>query len=296
MVREHIRNREQEDLRLDQPGCGDNPATYRVPQPCGLRWGPQPSALNGSHRKAPALLMEYLLQLLKVMPPPTLRKLNYLRAMGWRHALFRARSLFSPPASRFACQVDKLRGTGLEIGGPSDIFRAGSVLPAYAVARRIDNVTFSRKTRWEGVVEPEANFIFDASKPPGTQYLLEARGLWPLASESYDFVLSSHMLEHTANPIGALREWSRVLKAGGKPLLVLPHRDGSFDHRRPVTSITHWLDGYANARGENDMTHFAEILALHDLRRDPLQTSTALLQTASDLYRLSPFRSDHHAI
>jgi ubiquinone/menaquinone biosynthesis C-methylase UbiE len=36
-----------------------------------------------------------------------------------------------------------------------------------------------------------------------------------LADSSQDFVIANHLLEHLPDPIGALKEWYRVLRAGG---------------------------------------------------------------------------------
>lgn len=41
----------------------------------------------------------------------------------------------------------------------------------------------------------------------------------------YDFVYSSHCLEHLDSPWMALRNWWRILKPGGYLILLLPHRD-----------------------------------------------------------------------
>jgi SAM-dependent methyltransferase len=92
-----------------------------------------------------------------------------------------------------------------------------------------------------------------------------------MAAGAYDFVASSHMLEHSANPLAVLFEWKRVLKDGGRLLLVLPHRDATFDHRRPVTSLEHLVQDYNGQVEEGDQTHLGEILRLHDLCRDPAQ-------------------------
>ena len=46
-----------------------------------------------------------------------------------------------------------------------------------------------------------------------------------LDDESFDFVYSSHLLEHLPDPELSLKNWWRVLKPGGYLLLYLPHRD-----------------------------------------------------------------------
>lgn len=206
-----------------------------------------------------------------------LRKLIFLRAMGLRYAWFRTHEVFARPRIPFERHVNGFHGVGLEIGGPSATFTAGDLFPAYAYesAVGVDNVTFAAETRWEGNVTAGQTFVFHPRKAPGTQFVLEGGGLSSLPGASYDFVLSCHMLEHPANPLRALLEWKRLLKPGGNLLLVLPHRDGSFDHRRPVTSLAHLVDDFDSARGEDAPTHLPEMLALHGLRRDPMRASAA---------------------
>ncbi len=158
---------------------------------------------------------------------------------------------------------------GLEIGGPSDHFKRSGLLPVYTVADRIDNCNFSNDTTWEGSVTEGATFRFDKRRAPGDQYIAEATNLGNIMSASYDFILSSHTLEHIANPLQALLEWTRVLNEEGLLALVVPHRDGTFDHRRPVTSLAHLIQDFEQQITEGDLTHIEEILRLHDLAKDP---------------------------
>lgn len=158
---------------------------------------------------------------------------------------------------------------GLEIGGPSDLFARHGGFPVYAIAARIDNCNFSAQTVWAGAAPEGITFRYDAHHSPGRQYIVEATDLSPIPSAGYDFVLSAHTLEHVANPLRALKEWSRTMKDDGVVVLVLPHKEGTFDHRRPVSTLAHLVEDFERNTPESDVTHVPEILALHDLSRDP---------------------------
>lgn len=187
--------------------------------------------------------------------------------MSWFDRLFRRRR-------RAACLPLVLNGvrgkSGIEVGGPSPVFRRRKgLLPIYPEVGSLDNCNFASRTVWEGAVQEGETFVFDTRRPPGRQYVAEVSDLSPIPSGKYDFVLSSHVLEHSANSLKALRELLRILRDNGLLVLLLPHREGTFDHRRPVTSLAHLLADEAESKGEDDMTHFEEIMALHDLARDP---------------------------
>ena len=181
-----------------------------------------------------------------------------------------ARHIARPRVRCFGMGKRFLRGkVGLEIGGPSSIFARHGLFPIYPLISRLDNCNFSHATIWEGNLTAGPTFRYDKKHAPGHQYILEATALEPIKSESYDFVLSSHTLEHIANPLRALSEWKRVLKGNGILVLVVPHRDGTFDHRRPVTPLGHLIQDFEGDTTEDDLTHLPEILALHDLSLDP---------------------------
>lgn len=158
---------------------------------------------------------------------------------------------------------------GLEIGGPSSVFGKRGCIPVYPVATRIDNCNFGSHTVWEGDIAGGYSFVFDDGKAPGRQYVVEASNLQGIEDACYDFVLSSHCIEHLANPLQGLAEWLRVLKEDGLLILIIPHKDGTFDHRRPVTSLDHLIQDFDTHTDEADMTHLEEILNLHDLSKDP---------------------------
>lgn len=67
----------------------------------------------------------------------------------------------------------------------------------------------------------------------------------PLAGNSVDFVVHSHVWEHLPNPLRALEEWVRVVKPGGFIFAIVPKRDADpLDRARPSTSFTEWEEHY----------------------------------------------------
>lgn len=159
------------------------------------------------------------------------------------------------------------RKAGLEIGGPSDVFRKWPApLPLYDKVASLDNCDYSRSTAWS---QHEESFTFSPGKPPGKTICCEGSDLAVIADYRYDFVLSSHSLEHHANPIKALKEWQRVTRPRGGLILVLPDSSRTFDHRRKPTPVAHMVEDYLRNTQEDDMTHLAEILEAHDFSMDP---------------------------
>jgi SAM-dependent methyltransferase len=164
---------------------------------------------------------------------------------------------------------DLARGAkALEIGGPSGAFQRRRLLPIYSAVSSLDNVNYSQRTLWEANLADGGAYA-PAGERLGTQYIREAADLRDLAKNSYDLVISSHTLEHCANPLAVLREWARVCKPDGYLILVLPHRDGTFDRKRQVTALAHLRSDEAADVDETDTTHVEEASLLHDIRRDP---------------------------
>lgn len=194
----------------------------------------------------------------------------------------RVRSLLASRAKSFLTYKNQFIGkSGIEIGGPSQVFSRRGIFPVYPIVENLDNCNFCSTTVWEGAIKQGQTFQFDRNKSAGHQYFFEATAMGGLPSGAYDFVLSSHVLEHSANPILALSEWIRLLKDQGTLVLLLPHKDKTFDHRRPVTTMEHLIADFKAGMTEDDLTHMPEILALHDLSRDPEAGDSASFQARS---------------
>ena len=190
--------------------------------------------------------------------------------------------LLAKPARSFLTFKNQFVGKcGIEVGGPSQVFSRRGIFPVYSLVGKLDNCNFSGATIWEGAIREGNTYRFDPRKPAGQQYVVEASDMKGLPSNAYDFVLSSHMLEHTANPVLALSEWKRLLKPSGMLVLLLPDGRRTFDHRRPVTLLAHLIDDFKAGTGEDDLTHLPEILTLHDLERDPEAGDMAAFKSRS---------------
>lgn len=200
------------------------------------------------------------------IPIPRMQRVKQLGAVGVVEAI---RARVRPWRMRdHQAELTRFTGNGLEIGGPSAVFGTRGLLPVYDRIDALDNVNFSVTTLWEGQLKDGGPYVFDRRHRPGRQFIREATDLVGLPSARYDFVLSSHTLEHLANPLRALREWHRVLKADGILALVVPLGSETFDRLRPTTRFEHLISDLQRDVGEDDDTHLEEARKLHDGRRD----------------------------
>lgn len=193
------------------------------------------------------------------------------------------RRIFRPSVSdlkNYLSYVENKRG--LEVGGPSKVFGKHGLIPLYDYVGALDNCNFASETLWQRELKSGPHFVFSKCKPPGTQFVVETAELNAICGQDYDFVLSSHMIEHTANPLGALRSWFRCLRPGGALVLLVPDKEWTFDHRRRVTSLDHLKRDLEAGAGEDDLTHLPEILRLHDLERDPEAGDFAAFKARSE--------------
>ncbi len=200
------------------------------------------------------------------------------------------------PNREFCTLQKSLRGgRGIEIGGPSAVFRRWNLWPLYPVLKTLDIYNFAPETIWSASEPTRPTFGAIRGRIPHGQLLIgEAALMNDVESSAYQCLLASHVLEHIANPLKALKTWKRVIGPAGTLILVVPHRDGTFDHRRPVTSLDHIVDDFLKDVPETDNTHIHEILDLHDLTRDPgAGTREAFVTRAKNNIR---YRSLHHHV
>lgn len=103
------------------------------------------------------------------------------------------------------------------------------------------------------------HFAKYAGEPTNAQYYGSACDL-PYRDSSLSYVATSHVIEHVANPIAALKEWYRVLKHNGIVYMVVPDRRKTFDRPRGLTPIEHVFDDFAAAKTQSDGTHIDDFV------------------------------------
>lgn len=91
----------------------------------------------------------------------------------------------------------------------------------------------------------------------------------PFPDASLDYLCSSHVIEHLANPLGGLMEWLRVLKPGGFLYLIAPDKRYTFDAGREVTPPRHLLSDYVRATSSTERVagHIDEFTQQTDWRK-----------------------------
>jgi SAM-dependent methyltransferase len=98
-----------------------------------------------------------------------------------------------------------------------------------------------------------------AGEPTLADYYGDACEL-PFFDSSLQYVATSHVLEHVANPLAALSEWFRVLCHDGIIYMVIPDIGKTFDHTRPLTTPEHMLADFRNQTTQIDGTHIDELV------------------------------------
>jgi SAM-dependent methyltransferase len=143
-----------------------------------------------------------------------------------------------------------LHGVGIEIGA----FNHPFPLSPGAQVSYLDVITPQRAKELFPEIDPaglvQVDRIID----------LDGDGLGYLGDHALDFVIMSHVIEHLANPVRAIKEAFRVLAIGGRLMIVVPDRDFTFDRLRATTSFEHLWDDYVNGVTASSDAHYLDYL------------------------------------
>lgn len=75
----------------------------------------------------------------------------------------------------------------------------------------------------------------------------------PVSDESFDFVINSHVIEHIFDPIGALKEWHRIIKPGGYIFLIVPITEFVPFETRSTTLLAELIRRHEGTLGQDEV-------------------------------------------
>lgn len=105
-----------------------------------------------------------------------------------------------------------------------------------------------------------------------------------LADDSIDFLIASHVIEHTPNPIHVLINVHRKLRHGGRFVLVVPDKHVTFDKLRPLTSLDHMQADYLLPSRERDFEHYLEFFRLSFPQADYVKCAREVWNRGDDIH------------
>jgi hypothetical protein len=156
-------------------------------------------------------------------------------------------------------------GKGLEIGGPSQSFSGSGICPIYPLLSELDDLSFPRPPEWGGrCLQDRAKF--DGMRQLSQQFIGDAELGIALPDRKYRCIISSHVIEHLTNPLQTLRLWTSRLDEHGLMVHILPHKENTFDTRRPVTRLDHLIADHDAKVDWTDTTHYDEVRRLSNER------------------------------
>ncbi len=93
----------------------------------------------------------------------------------------------------------------------------------------------------------------DISAIEEVDYVSDGRPLHEVVPHAhvYDYVFSSHAIEHVTDFVGYLRSCERLLKPGGLIVLAVPDKRYTFDALQPVSSTGRVLEAFARAQSRH---------------------------------------------
>lgn len=163
-------------------------------------------------------------------------------------------------------------GMGVEIGpGPRP-----QILPS--ATTQVKYVEQATPDQWEQLYGKDSRTPLDKSL--WEHYVVGNADNVPAAPGSLDFVFSSHVVEHLANPLGHLAYWATLLKPGGKVLAVIPDRDGCKDFVFPPSTLEELLTEYEAGDMKVALRHYERWLP----HRMPASTAQELLDAGRSIH------------
>ena len=90
------------------------------------------------------------------------------------------------------------------------------------------------------------------------KYFTSLEEMKDINSNSLDFIINCHVIEHSPRTILAIKNCFDRLKPGGTLFMAVPHMEYTFYSLRPLTTIKHFVQDYTDYIKERDLLHLVD--------------------------------------
>lgn len=143
-----------------------------------------------------------------------------------------------------------LRGSGIEIGALHNPLP----VPKGVRVQYVDRL--SRSDLYRHYPELQEHKLVDVDIIDNGEVLEK------IPSKSQDFIIANHFLEHCQDPIATLKNFARVLNAGGIVYMALPDKRFTFDQDRSRTTLEHLVEDHRGGPEKSRDAHYREWVTL----------------------------------
>ncbi len=164
-----------------------------------------------------------------------------------------------------------LRGTGVEFGAGANPFPG------------LDHCNVRYADRWTEDALKSRKYFGD-NPLTASDLISDLEEMDGIEDESLDFVVASHVIEHTRNPAKALLQAHRKLKDGGQLVLIVPDKPATFDRNRTLTTFEHILADYHMPSRERDFEHYLEFFTHCFPQDDPVSAAKSTWEIGDDIH------------
>lgn len=159
--------------------------------------------------------------------------------------------------------IDLCRGHGIELGPGLQ----PQVLPS--ANRDVVYVERSSPEEWNRLYNEERKLQIDRAL--WSRYTIGHAYPLPVADESLDFIFSSHVFEHLANPLGHLTHWATKLRSGGIVVGIVPDVAGSKDYVFEPCALEDLFEEYKAGNMEPTLNHYQRWAKYRAPGKDPAE-------------------------
>jgi SAM-dependent methyltransferase len=156
------------------------------------------------------------------------------------------------------------KGKGLEIGpGPKPRI----------VNSQVTSVRYLEMLTQEEWARDDVKNKYGTSEADWTRYIIGSASSIPVDDASLDFIFSSHVFEHLANPLGHLVHWRSKLKDGGVVLAIVPDMLSCKDYTARISTLDELVSERKQGVWTPQSHHYQRF---SEYRRVPLRTEGSI--------------------